>query len=188
MSNSQLRILANKNCRNAKKLFHSCPLCGADATDIDGLLEDHITGHLRSLALKSLPAYEEEIPDDFDSAEESIPTSQPQSRSTINMSDGESLWPNEDPSQVPPPLPPPPPPFMQAIEQDSLINPSQVPHPLEPPLHPPFMQAIGQNSLADPSSIPPSTDSYANVVSSYLFILDLLSNMLLASLADVQCL
>lgn len=46
-------------------------------------MEDHITGHLRSLALKSLPAFEEEVPDDFKSTENSEQISDIPSRSTI---------------------------------------------------------------------------------------------------------
>lgn len=83
LSDAQLRVLANKSTRNAAKLFPSCPLCGKDESQVDGRLEDHIVGHLRSLAIKSLPSYEEDIPDDDGIGKESIDVSRPQSRSTV---------------------------------------------------------------------------------------------------------
>ncbi|CEJ93456.1 hypothetical protein VHEMI09043 [[Torrubiella] hemipterigena] len=83
LNDSQLRALANKNSRKRVDLFPSCPLCGATATDVTGRMEDHITGHLRSIALKSLPAYEEDVPDDFQSTENSEQISDMSSRSTI---------------------------------------------------------------------------------------------------------
>ncbi|EHK22656.1 uncharacterized protein TRIVIDRAFT_60500 [Trichoderma virens Gv29-8] len=57
LSDTQLRVLAKKNARKAVKLFLSCPMCGKNATEVDGRLEDHIAGHLLSLALKSLPSF-----------------------------------------------------------------------------------------------------------------------------------
>lgn len=83
LNDAQIRALANKNSRKRANLFPSCPLCGAEATDVSGRMEDHITGHLRSLALKSLPAYEEDVPDGFMSTENSEQPSNVQSRSTI---------------------------------------------------------------------------------------------------------
>ncbi|CEJ85938.1 Putative Phd-finger domain-containing protein [[Torrubiella] hemipterigena] len=82
LSDAQLRILANRNGRKKQNLFSSCPLCGQDANEIDGDLEHHITGHLRSLALKSLPTYQEAI-EDMEIDENSHTVSQPLSRSTL---------------------------------------------------------------------------------------------------------
>lgn len=93
LNDAQIRALANKNSRKKQPLFPSCPLCGDDEKDVRGRMEDHITGHLRSLALKSLPSYEENVPDDYISKENSAQISNPQSRSTIrdgSFSDHES--------------------------------------------------------------------------------------------------
>ncbi|KAK2124705.1 hypothetical protein NOF04DRAFT_1348472 [Fusarium oxysporum II5] len=83
LNDNQLRIMANRNSRKIPKMFPSCPLCGQDEDEVDGRLEDHLAGHLRSLALKSLPSYEGEIPEDITSDNDSIDISRPQSRSTI---------------------------------------------------------------------------------------------------------
>lgn len=88
LSDAQLRVLANKSIRKAAKLFQSCPLCGKDEIEVDRRLEDHIVGHLRSLAIKSLPSYEEDIPDNDGIGMESIDVSRAQSRSTVkNLED-----------------------------------------------------------------------------------------------------
>ncbi|KAM0416786.1 hypothetical protein ACHAPD_005723 [Fusarium lateritium] len=46
-------------------------------------LEDHLAGHLRSLALKSLPSYHENAPEDNEDGNNSIDVSRPKSRSTV---------------------------------------------------------------------------------------------------------
>ncbi|RSM19543.1 hypothetical protein CDV31_001703 [Fusarium ambrosium] len=83
LSDRQLRVVANRNSRKATKLFPSCPLCGREESEVDGRLEDHLAGHLRSLALKSLPSYQDEIPDDVADENNSIDGSRPRSRSTL---------------------------------------------------------------------------------------------------------
>ncbi|KAJ4186485.1 hypothetical protein NW755_007780 [Fusarium falciforme] len=83
LSDRQLRVVANRNSRKTTKLFPSCPLCGREESEVDGRLEDHLAGHLRSLALKSLPSYQDEIPDDAGDENNSIDGSQPRSRSTL---------------------------------------------------------------------------------------------------------
>ncbi|PNP74526.1 hypothetical protein FNYG_12149 [Fusarium nygamai] len=83
LNDNQLRILANRNSRKMPKLFPSCPLCGKDEDAISGHLEDHLVGHLRSLALKSLPSYEDETPEDTENDNDSVDISRPQSRSTV---------------------------------------------------------------------------------------------------------
>lgn len=83
LSDKQLRVVANRNSRKAAKLFPSCPLCGREESEVEGRLEDHIAGHLRSLALKSLPSYQDETPDDDGDGNNSIDGSRPRSRSTI---------------------------------------------------------------------------------------------------------
>ncbi|KAI7764031.1 hypothetical protein LZL87_006413 [Fusarium oxysporum] len=83
LNDNRLRIMANRNSRKVPKMFPSCPLCGQDEDEVNGRLEDHLAGHLRSLALKSLPSYEGDIPEDITSDNDSIDVSRPQSRSTI---------------------------------------------------------------------------------------------------------
>lgn len=58
----QLSTLADRNARMTGPLFSACPLCGATESDekVGGRLEHHIVGHLRCLALKSLPRIDEE--------------------------------------------------------------------------------------------------------------------------------
>ena len=92
LSDAQLRVLANRNTRKMLKLFPSCPLCCKDEVEVDGRLEDHITGHLRSLALRSLPSYHDEIPDDAGSGKDSDDASRSQSRSTVkNLGNDEDM-------------------------------------------------------------------------------------------------
>ncbi|KAF4338103.1 serine threonine phosphatase [Fusarium beomiforme] len=83
LNDNQLRVMANRNSRKMPKLFPSCPLCGKGEDEINGRLEDHLTGHLRSLALKSLPSYEDEMSDEDKNENDSIDISRPQSRSTV---------------------------------------------------------------------------------------------------------
>ncbi|KAH6886853.1 hypothetical protein B0T10DRAFT_461319 [Thelonectria olida] len=80
LGDMHLRVLAGRTAQTAGKLFETCPLCGHEPTD--GRLIDHVVGHLRSLALKSLPSCEE-VPDDSEDEYDSFGTSSPQSRSTI---------------------------------------------------------------------------------------------------------
>ncbi|KAH7198904.1 uncharacterized protein B0J16DRAFT_392720 [Fusarium flagelliforme] len=61
----------NKNDR-AAKLFLVCPLCGQDNVESNSRLEDHVAGYLRSLALKSLPSYHEDILDEDQNGNDSI--------------------------------------------------------------------------------------------------------------------
>ncbi|KAI1139511.1 hypothetical protein F5Y05DRAFT_325333 [Hypoxylon sp. FL0543] len=85
-TSAQLDLLAERGMRSSGPLFEVCPLCGGkddaedDATSGSGSLIDHIVGHLRSLALKSLPPHYAENEDDSSNShgEESV-----QSRSTI---------------------------------------------------------------------------------------------------------
>ncbi|KAF4960854.1 hypothetical protein FGADI_687 [Fusarium gaditjirri] len=83
LSDKQLRVMANKSSRKIPQLFPSCPLCGKEESNINGRVEDHLAGHLRYLALKSLPSYHENIPDDNEDANDSIDVSRPKSRSTV---------------------------------------------------------------------------------------------------------
>lgn len=92
LNDSKLRALANRNARSLPKLFMSCPLCGKDESEIGTRLTDHITGHLRSLAIMSLLIhYDEDIPGDVGSDGNSSSNSQPRSRSTINLLDDEDI-------------------------------------------------------------------------------------------------
>ncbi|KAK6449041.1 hypothetical protein FP744_10005291 [Trichoderma asperellum] len=60
LGENKLLLLANRSARKPTQLFLSCPLCGGRDAEVDGPLEDHIIGHLRSLAIKSLPIYEDD--------------------------------------------------------------------------------------------------------------------------------
>ncbi|KAL2155506.1 hypothetical protein VTH82DRAFT_248 [Thermothelomyces myriococcoides] len=78
----QLRVLAERNGRPVGPMFELCPFCGTSRADISiANMEDHIAGHLRSLALMSLPGYEDEAPDSSGSDKSSSSTDT--TRSTI---------------------------------------------------------------------------------------------------------
>lgn len=77
----QLLVLGGRNARPIGPIFENCPICGTN--DAGASLEDHIVGHLRSLALRSLPAYEDEASESsYDNAGSST-ASRPVSRATI---------------------------------------------------------------------------------------------------------
>ncbi|KAI7773545.1 hypothetical protein LA080_010409 [Diaporthe eres] len=57
LSEAQLGVLSDRSARATGPLFKACPLC--DAKKVENGMEDHIVGHLRLLALKSLPGYED---------------------------------------------------------------------------------------------------------------------------------
>lgn len=61
-SDSQILAMTERNARMMGPLFQSCPLCGVKKDDptVTGRLEDHVVGHMRYLALSSLPYIEEE--------------------------------------------------------------------------------------------------------------------------------
>lgn len=82
-SDPQLRVLADRNARTIGPLFKSCPFCGFDDTSSGTKIEDHIVGHLRFLALKSLPPYEDERSESSDAESTSSRASKPRKRSTI---------------------------------------------------------------------------------------------------------
>lgn len=77
----QLRVLAERNGRPISLMFESCPLCGTK--DARGRLEDHIEDHLRFLALKSLPAFEDERSESSDFQRGSVVSSRGRSKTTI---------------------------------------------------------------------------------------------------------
>ncbi|KAH8753243.1 hypothetical protein F5883DRAFT_632829 [Diaporthe sp. PMI_573] len=54
-SDAELALLTDRSRQATGPLFMSCPLCGGTSEQVNGKLEEHIAGHLRSLALKSLP-------------------------------------------------------------------------------------------------------------------------------------
>ncbi|KAF6827137.1 serine/threonine protein phosphatase [Colletotrichum musicola] len=85
LSDSQLRALANSKRRTKSKIFPSCPLCGKEEGDLKNSLETHIAGHLRYLAIKSLPSYEE-MSSDIGSDGSSANSSQQRIRSTLRDS------------------------------------------------------------------------------------------------------
>ncbi|KPM38857.1 hypothetical protein AK830_g7711 [Neonectria ditissima] len=78
----QLRVLAQRNGRPDGPMFEFCPICGTD--EVSSNLEGHIIGHMRLLALRSLPPYDDEGSDaSGDSDKGSSGASQPVSRTTI---------------------------------------------------------------------------------------------------------
>ncbi|KAM6534561.1 hypothetical protein FALCPG4_004191 [Fusarium falciforme] len=80
-NDAQLGVLADRNGRATGPLFTSCPLCGVE--EVKGSMEEHVIGHMRFLALKSLPATQEEL-DDESGSDDSAAASKPDSRSTID--------------------------------------------------------------------------------------------------------
>lgn len=78
---AQLPLLAERNGRSIGPVFNSCPLCGAE--DVMGRLEDHIVGHLRFLALKSLPRIDDGEDEYSEEMVRSSGSTKPPSRSTI---------------------------------------------------------------------------------------------------------
>ncbi|KLO99320.1 uncharacterized protein LW94_2645 [Fusarium fujikuroi] len=82
-TDDQLGILADQNVRKTGPLFKACPLCGEE--EASPSLIDHLVGHMRFLALKSLPPYQEDSDDLCETGEEQDKwsSSQPSSRSTI---------------------------------------------------------------------------------------------------------
>jgi len=80
-TDAQLRLLSDRNARAMEPMFASCPLCGAGT--VEGCLEDHIVGHLRFLALKSLPRIEDEDEGDSEAEGDSLGTNKLPSRDTI---------------------------------------------------------------------------------------------------------
>lgn len=79
-SDSQISAMAERNARMMGPLFQSCPLCGVtkDHPTVTGRIEEHVVGHLRYLALSSLPYIEEE---------------EQKTNSTNSLRSDESAWP-----------------------------------------------------------------------------------------------
>jgi hypothetical protein len=80
-TDAQLSVLAERNDRTIGPLFESCPLCGVK--EAKGLMEDHIVGHLRFVALKCLPPYQDEGSEGSRSERSSLSNPKPLNRSTI---------------------------------------------------------------------------------------------------------
>lgn len=66
LTDTQLRLLADKSSRSSGQIFESCPLCGIEEPRFS--MHEHVIGHLRLLAIKSLPAYYAEHSEDPDNA------------------------------------------------------------------------------------------------------------------------
>ncbi|KAK4208245.1 hypothetical protein QBC37DRAFT_405481 [Rhypophila decipiens] len=85
---SQLAVLGQRNARLIGPLFESCPLCGM-VPDLDtGPMEDHVVGHLRKIAIHSLPKFHldaNEVDEPVDPQRQRAPSyySEPRSRSDI---------------------------------------------------------------------------------------------------------
>ncbi|KAL0935470.1 serine/threonine protein phosphatase [Colletotrichum truncatum] len=85
LSDSQLRALANRNCRKKAKLFATCPLCATDEAAVKGHLESHIIEHLRSLALESFPSDPEETSGEVKGDDGSTDVPEPQMTRTAKI-------------------------------------------------------------------------------------------------------
>ncbi|CAF3570952.1 unnamed protein product [Fusarium graminearum] len=83
LTDAQLDVLADRNAHTIGPLFIACPLCGLEKTDMP--MENHVVGHMRLLALKSLPPSYEDIveQDGFDDQNDYMSDSGPGKRSTI---------------------------------------------------------------------------------------------------------
>lgn len=81
---SQVALLAERSSRSSGPIFESCPLCGE--SDSNRRLEDHIAGHLRYLALKSLP-FIDECGDDDGSEEVSVDSEKTDHRTRTTIVD-----------------------------------------------------------------------------------------------------
>ncbi|OTA88779.1 hypothetical protein M434DRAFT_120459 [Hypoxylon sp. CO27-5] len=83
-TSAQLDLLAERGTRSSGQLFEVCPLCGgkdsAEDDTVSGSLIGHIVGHLRWLALKSLPPH---YGDDDDDSSDNHNDESVKSRSTI---------------------------------------------------------------------------------------------------------
>lgn len=66
LTDAQLRLLADKSSRASGQIFESCPLCGIEEPRFG--MQEHVIGHLRLLAIKSLPAYDAEGSEDPENA------------------------------------------------------------------------------------------------------------------------
>ncbi|KAI1427238.1 hypothetical protein F5Y12DRAFT_180747 [Xylaria sp. FL1777] len=87
-TDAQLEVLADRNGRIFGPMFKSCPLCGIE--EVEGSIEHHLVGHMRFLAIKSLPSYEEDTAGlyETDSQEDSATMSRSGTRSTIRNDPG----------------------------------------------------------------------------------------------------
>ncbi|RYP03343.1 hypothetical protein DL765_010534 [Monosporascus sp. GIB2] len=95
-TSAQLSLLAERCMRSSGPIFEVCPLCGGrdeeDEHRVSGSLIDHIVGHLRSLALKSLPPH---YGNDDSVSSNSDGEGSVESRSTIRQALGEEDEPLE---------------------------------------------------------------------------------------------
>ncbi|PNP74581.1 hypothetical protein FNYG_12086 [Fusarium nygamai] len=82
-TDDQLGILADQNVRKTGPLFKACPLCGEEKPHPS--LIDHLVGHMRFLALKSLPPHQDDTGDlrETDEEQDKWSSTRPSSRSTI---------------------------------------------------------------------------------------------------------
>ena len=101
---AQLPLLTERNARSIEPLFTSCPFCGGSDATIKGRLEDHIVGHLRYLALRSLPRFESHG-NEMSNDEDTVSSGRRwQSQSTIRNDLDRGVWPtfeNDDEWQQP---------------------------------------------------------------------------------------
>ncbi|KAM4054570.1 protein phosphatase-1 [Hirsutella rhossiliensis] len=95
----QLCVLAERKVQPLGPMFESYPLCGT--VDATRNLEDHIVGHLRFLALKSLPSFEVQGSEGSE-GERGSSASRPESRTTINKDPERHIRPTfDDPDSIP---------------------------------------------------------------------------------------
>ncbi|KAM0201901.1 hypothetical protein ACHAPI_001959 [Fusarium lateritium] len=82
-SEAELSLVITRSRRSAGPLFTSCPLCGQEAKEFTKSIEKHIAGHLRSLALKSLPPSYDEKDDEEDDSSDKKSDGAVSNRSTV---------------------------------------------------------------------------------------------------------
>ncbi|KAH7025647.1 uncharacterized protein B0I36DRAFT_386073 [Microdochium trichocladiopsis] len=85
LSDNQLRIMADRSASTLGPLFPACPLCGATPgqTGVSGNIEEHIVGHLRDIAIKSLPIHYDEFTENGEGEQGSSAPSGHDTRTTI---------------------------------------------------------------------------------------------------------
>ncbi|KAM0247857.1 hypothetical protein ACHAP5_003869 [Fusarium lateritium] len=82
-SEAELSLVITRSRKSAGPLFTSCPLCGQEAKEFTENIEKHIAGHLRSLALKSLPPSYDEKDDEEDDSSDKKSDGAVSNRSTV---------------------------------------------------------------------------------------------------------
>lgn len=100
----QLLIVAQGSCSPQDPLFESCPFCDQDPQDLESrnTLEEHVSGHLISLALRSLPWPEDSANDSGGGSHSTDDASNAERRTRTTIAESRSWLPrpdDDDPSE-----------------------------------------------------------------------------------------